>query len=56
MLHGHDHCRNNFNTGLSFDVGIDKIGIWRPYNLYEICQIMYQKSIGIEEDKILKSL
>ena len=56
-LFGHTHCRPIEGQAImSFDVGIDRIGIYRPYNLYEICQIMYQKSKGISEEKILKSL
>ena len=56
-LFGHVHCRQlEGQDKLSFDVGIDRIGIWRPYNLYEICMIMYKKSMGILEEEILRSL
>jgi calcineurin-like phosphoesterase family protein len=56
-LFGHSHCRLlEGQPLLSFDVGIDRIGLWRPYNLYEICQIMNKKQLGYEEESILKSL
>jgi len=50
-LFGHSHCRE-FNSGdLSFDVGIDRKGLWRPYNLYEICQIMNYKEQGYDDEQ-----
>lgn len=56
-LFGHSHCRSiEGQPKLSFDVGIDRIGLWRPYNLYEICQIMNKKQLGYDEESILKSL
>jgi len=56
-LFGHSHCRPlEGQPKLSFDVGIDRIGLWRPYNLYEICQIMNKKELGYDEESILKSL
>lgn len=48
-LYGHTHCRFE-NTGLSFDVGIDRIGVWKPYNLYDICLIMREKEIKMGEE------
>ena len=48
-LYGHVHGRYKL-PGLAFDVGIDNNeihqlteNIWRPINLYEICQIMAKK-------------
>ncbi|MDD5649151.1 MAG: hypothetical protein PHF86_01855 [Candidatus Nanoarchaeia archaeon] len=48
-LYGHVHGRFKL-PGLAFDVGIDNNeihqlteNIWRPINLYEICQIMAKK-------------
>lgn len=48
-LYGHVHGRFK-NDGLSFDVGIDNWelleftgGVYRPINLYEVCQIMTKK-------------
>jgi calcineurin-like phosphoesterase family protein len=56
-LFGHSHCRPlDGQPNLSFDVGIDRIGFWRPYNLYEICKIMNGKQLGYNEDSILKML
>lgn len=56
-LFGHSHCRPvEGQPKLSFDVGIDRIGIWRPYNLYEICQIMNMKEQGLSEEIILKKI
>ena len=56
-LFGHSHCRPlEGQPKLSFDVGIDRIGLWRPYNLYEICKIMNYKEQGYDEESILKSL
>jgi len=54
---GHSHCRPvEGQPKLSFDVGIDRIGLWRPYNLYEICKIMNGKELGYSEEIILKLL
>lgn len=54
---GHSHCRPlEGQPKLSFDVGIDRIGIWRPYNLYEICKIMNGKEQDYSEEEILKTL
>lgn len=56
-LFGHCHCRPlEYQPKLSFDVGIDRIGLWRPYNLYEICKIMNMKEQDYDEETILKSL
>jgi calcineurin-like phosphoesterase family protein len=56
-LFGHSHCRPlEGQPNLSFDIGIDRIGIWRPYNLYEICKIMNMKEQNYDEDTIIKSL
>jgi calcineurin-like phosphoesterase family protein len=56
-LFGHTHCRPlEGQPKLSFDVGIDRIGFWRPYNLYEICKIMNGKELGYDEESILNSL
>lgn len=56
-LFGHSHCRPvEGQPKLSFDVGIDRIGFWRPYNLYEICKIMNMKEQDYDEETILKSL
>jgi calcineurin-like phosphoesterase family protein len=54
-LFGHEHCRNIGHVGFSFDVGIDRIGLWRPYNLYEICKIMHGKELAYTEEDIIKS-
>jgi len=56
-LFGHSHCRPvEGQPKMSFDVGIDRIGFWRPYNLYEICKIMSMKEQDYDEETILKSL
>jgi calcineurin-like phosphoesterase family protein len=56
-LFGHSHCRLvEGQPKMSFDVGIDRIGFWRPYNLYEICKIMNMKEQNYNEEIILKSL
>ena len=57
-LFGHSHCRPlGIDIGLAFDVGIDRIGFWKPYNLYDICKIMQLKQQGIkDENEILKQL
>jgi calcineurin-like phosphoesterase family protein len=56
-LFGHSHCRPvEGQPKMSFDVGIDRIGFWRPYNLYEVCKIMNMKEQNYDEETILKSL
>jgi len=56
-LYGHCHCRPvEGQPKMSFDVGIDRIGFWKPYNLYEICKIMNMKEQDYDEESILKSL
>jgi len=47
-LYGHVHGRNK-GLGRSFDVGIDNT-LWKPLNLYEICQIMVKKPQYTELD------
>ena len=47
-LFGHCHCKFE-NKGLSYDVGVDRIGFWKPSNLYEICEIMYERYKTIED-------
>lgn len=54
-LYGHVHGRYK-HPGLSFDVGIDNQEIqrfpgggWRPINLYEVCQIMADRAINMED-------
>lgn len=51
-LFGHSHCRPvEGQPKLSFDVGIDRVGLWRPYNLYEVVQIMNQRQKdGFDKD------
>jgi calcineurin-like phosphoesterase family protein len=49
MLHGHDHCRESIDVGLTFDVGIDRIGRWKPYTLYEVCILMNEKQLAGKE-------
>jgi len=52
-LYGHVHGRNP-GIGRSHDVGIDNLdNLWRPRNLYEICQIMSHKPLWDELDKHL---
>lgn len=48
-LYGHVHGRNP-GIGRSHDVGIDNpYNMWRPINLYEVCNIMVNKPLW-EED------
>lgn len=54
-LHGHTHCQF-VNCGLSWDVGIDRKGLWRPYSLYDICKIMAWKYEGESEPDIVQML
>ena len=55
-LYGHVHGRNP-GVGRSHDVGIDNPpNMWRPINLYEVCQIMankpfYDDGFKVEERK-----
>lgn len=56
-LFGHSHCRPvEGQPKLSFDIGIDRIGFWRPYNLYEICKIMNMKEQNYDDINSLNSL
>jgi len=44
-LYGHVHGRNP-GVGRSHDVGIDNtVNMWRPLNLYQICEIMVDKPL-----------
>jgi len=47
-LFGHVHGRNK-GLGRSYDIGIDN-NMWKPLNLYEICQIMFEKPQYTEWD------
>ena len=56
-LFGHEHTRPVANQPtMSFDVGIDRIGTWRPYNLWDVVMIMRGKQMGLNEEEILLTI